>query len=239
MAMQRSVEGLRKLGEEDLAKRQEEIWEELRERHPGTGDIPPTGRLPQRARPEVILSPLHPETQQLIERMKKGGYAVYETTGQTPAGVRNKGMKFWYLDPKLEDLSAVPALIAFRKAPSKIFLPRSRNILHDEQVKLLPAEQARVDGAYPGAGLVVREGKLPEWIELAWKHFTETNVRIFGCDYNYNSTWTDTYEGEQQGARRAVFGYWVETHGAVAALWRPDAVSPGLGLAPLVEIPRK
>lgn len=164
---------------------------------------------------------------------------MYETTGATPASLRADGMQYWFLHDKLADITAPPALLAFRKAQSEFFLPGSHNILHDEQVKLLPAEQARVDKTYPGAGLVVREGKLPEWTELASRHFKTTKVRIFGGDYEYNYTWTDTYRNNQPGAYRAVFGDWGGTSGARAGLWRPGSVGPSLGLAPLVEIPRK
>lgn len=142
------------------------------------------------------------------------------------------------MNDKLAGLTASPALLAFRKALSELFLPGSQNIPHDEQVKLLPQEQAKVDKKYPGTGLIVREGKLPEWTELALKHFKTTGVRIFGRDYRYEFTWTDTYENEKLGAYRAIFG-WAESDGAVALLWLPDDVLPLLGLASLVEIPRK
>lgn len=222
--MQRSIEGLRRLGDHDLVKQQEGIQAELQRRHSGVNDISLTGEFP-----------LSAETTKLVERMKKDGYAVYETTGRTPASLKSDGMKYWLLDGRLADLTAPPALLAFKKAPSELFLPGSQNILHDEQVKLLPEEQGKVDRKYPGAGLIVREGKLPEWTELALKHLKAIRVRIFGRDYGYNSTWTDTYVG----AGRACFGYWVGTDGALAYLWSPGIVGPGLRLASLVEIPLK
>ena len=64
-------------------------------------------------------------------------------------------------------------------------------------------------------------------------------MRVFGYDYEYNFTWTDTYESDQPGAGRASFGYWDGTRGAHAHFWTPGGVDPHLGLAPLVEIPRK
>ena len=207
------------------------------------GDIPLTFVTApvenQTAGPEVILSPLSPETERLVEQMRRDGYAVYETVGKTPEGVKREGMKFWDLDPRLIGLSAAPALLAFKKDPSVFFLPGTMNIPHDKQVELISAEQVRVDSAYSGVGLVVREGKLPEWIELAWKHFKTTRVRPFGKDYGYNFTWTDTYENNEPGADRAVFGYWVEAVGADALLWKSGNVNPNLRLALLVEIPRK
>lgn len=189
---------------------------------------------------ETILSPLSPETQKIIEHMRNDGYAVYETTGRTPKSLESGGMRYYFLNPKLADVTAVPALLAFKKAPSEFFLPGSQNIPHDKQIKFLPQEQAKVDKKYPGAGLIVREGKLPEWTEVALQHFKATGgVRIFGSDYGYHYTWTDTYESEKPGADRAVFGGWGGARGAGANLWRPDYVRPSLGLASLVEIPRK
>lgn len=242
MTMQRSIEGLRRLGDSDLAEQQAAIQAAFQKRHPDIGDISLSGKLPQVAgvqNREAILSPLSAETQKLIERMKNDGYAVYETTGRTPASLKSDGMHYWFLNDKLADIVASPALLAFKKDPSEFFLPGSQNIVHDEQVKLLLEEQRKVDKKYPNVGLIVREGKLPEWTELALKHFKTTGIRIFGRDYGYNYTWTDTYESEKPGAHRAHFGYWNESHGADAHLWDPDCVGPDLRLASLVEIPKK
>lgn len=186
-----------------------------------------------------IVSPLSAETQKLVERMEQDGYAVYKTTGRTPASLKLDGMRYWLLGDELANITAPPALLAFKKAPSEFFLPGSHNLVHDEQVKLLPEEQRKVDKRYPGAGLVVKEGKLPEWTEIALKHFKATGVRIFGRDYEHNYTWTDTYKSEKFGAGRAHFGGWYGMDGAFADLWDPGVVDPGLGLASLVEIPRK
>lgn len=202
------------------------------------GDIAESRKSTLRNR-EAILSPLSAETQKLIEHMRSDGYAVYETTGLTPASLQADGMRYGFLNEKLADITAPSALLAFKKSPSELFLPGSQNILHDEQVKLLPQEQVKIDKKYSGAGLIVREGKLPEWTEVALQHFKATGVRIFGRDYGHNYTWTDTYESEKQGAYRAHFGDWRESDGADARLWRPGAVGPSLGLASLVKIPRK
>ena len=171
--------------------------------------------------------------------MVRDGYAVYETLGKTPAGVRGEGMKFCFLDSNLEDFSEPPALLAFKKKPSEFFLRGSHSILHDEQVKLIPEEQHKVDKKYPGDGLVVDEGELSEWIELAWTHFQATGrkVRLLGKVFGDNLTWTKTYE--RNGAYRACFGNWDEARGADARFWKSGYAKPRLGLAPLVEIPRK
>jgi len=242
MTMTRSIEGFEGFGDHDLAEQQAGIKAEFQRRHPGVDDIPLKGRLPRTVgvqNREAILSPLSAETQKLIEHMRHDGYGVYETTGRTPASLKSDGMHYWFLNDKLADITAPPALLAFKKAPSEFFLPGSQNIVHSEQVKLLPEEQSKVDKKYPGAGLVVREGKLPEWTEIALKHLKATGVRILGRDYGYNYTWTDTYGSEKQGADRACFGRWDEAHGADAGLWVPGRILPDLRLASLVEIPRK
>lgn len=240
MTMSRSIEGFRGFGDHDLAEQQASIQAEFQRRHPGIDDISLKGKLPQAAgvqNPETILRPLSAETQILVEHMKHDGYAVYETTGRTPASLKSDGMRYWFLNAKLANITAPRTLLAFKKAPSELFLPGSHNIAHDEQVKLLVEEQEKVDKKYPGTGLVVKEGKLPEWTEVALKHFKTTGARIFGDDYGYNYTWTDTYESEESGADRARFGGWDEAAGADAFLWHPGAVGSGLGLASLVEIP--
>src|SRR3989338_6608817 len=99
MTMNRSIEGLRGLGDHDLAEH-----------------------------------PLSAETQKLIEHMKDDGYAVYETTGRTPASLKSDGMRYWFLSDKLAGITAPPALLAFKKAHFEFFLPGSQNIVHDEQV---------------------------------------------------------------------------------------------------------
>ena len=241
MTMWRSKEGLVQLGDHDLAERQAKILEDARRRHPGFNDFPLTGKLPQESgsRFEAINVTLSPETRKLIERMRGNGYAVYDTTGRTPASLKADGMRYWYLNPKLENITSVPDLVAFKRSPSEFSLAGSYNIPHDEQLKLLPEEQAKVDSAYPGADLVVDEGELPEWTEVALKHFKATGVRILGKDFGHNFTWTKTYRSDKPGASRARFGSWYEADGAGALLWSLGDVSPDLGLAPLVRIPRK
>lgn len=186
-------------------------------------------------------TPLSPETQRLVEQLRQDGYAVYDLTGKTPAALKTEGMPFWYVNPGLEHTSVPPSLVAFRPKPSEFFLKGSHNFSYEQQLELLEKEKTRVERKYPAAGFVVRTGKASEWTELAWKHFKATGekVKIFGKDYGYNWTWTDTYESEKLGAYRAFVGRWRETYGLRVVFGRPDGVSPDLGLASLVEIPRK
>lgn len=241
MVMERSEYGLSRLGHHDLAKQQAKIRAELQRRNPDMSDIPLTGQLPRlpTARPEITLPPLSAETQSLIEHMESDGYALYETFGKSPDAVRSEGIPFWYLNPALEDRTAPPALLAFKFKPSEFFLHGSQNIPHDKQLELVEEEKVRVEKQYPGTGLVVREGKLSEWTELAWKNFQTTKVRIFGKDFGFNWTWADDYESDESGAGRACVGAWVEALGLYVALDHPGSVGPHLRLASLVEIPRK
>ncbi len=190
---------------------------------------------------EVTRQPLSPETQRLVEKLKKDGYAVYDTEGKTPRALQTEGMPFWYINPALMDVSAPSSLLAFKPNPSEFFLKGTQNIPYEQQLKLLEKEKERIDKKYRDSGLVARVGKPSEWTELGWKHFkaTDEKVRIFGEDYGYNWTWTDTYESDKPGAGRANVGYWDETLGFGVGFNHPDGVDPYLGLAPLVEIPRK
>lgn len=199
----------------------------------------PKSQSEQAAKIEVVRTPLSLEIQKLVEHMEKDGFAVYETAGKTPGSLRGEGMKYWYLNPALEDLTAEPALLAFKKDPAEFYLRGNQNIPFEDQLGLLEERKLQNERKYPGAGLITRVGHFPEWPELGLKHFKATGVRIHGKDYGFNYTATDTYESEKRGARRAVAGYWHETYGFHGLLWGPDDVLPGLGLAPLVEIPRK
>lgn len=190
--------------------------------------------LPTQSRRELV-KPLSKETQKLIEQMRNDGYAVYETEGLSPAVLRSDGMPFWSLNSRLENSGSDPALVALRPEPSRLFLPGSKSLPYGEQLKLIPEEQARIDGAYPNAGLKIREGR--EWPELAWKHFKATGTRLFGTDFDYAYTWMPIYESDDQGARRAIAGRWGDRFGFFVDFDRPDRVGPGLGLAFLVEIP--
>ncbi len=209
------------------------------------GEIPlPTPQIkPEKtAKPtktEIVKPPLSKETQRLIEHMERDGYAVYETSGKTPVSLRKEGMKYWYLNPGLENLTAEPALLAFKKDPSEFYLRGSQNIPFEDQLDLLKERELEVEKNYPGAGLVTRVGHFPEWPEIALMHFKATGVRIHGKDYGYSYTWTDTYESDRPGADRAFAGRWRETGGFAGGFWDSDVVDPGLGLAPLVVIPRK
>lgn len=188
---------------------------------------------------EAVQAPLSAETQRLLEQMRQDGYAVYEILGKTPRSLREEGMRYSYLNPVLENLTAEPELLAFKKDPSKFYLRGSDHIPYEDQIRLIPEEQRKVDKKYPDAGLVVRVGHFPEWPELALKHFKAAGVRIHGKDFGYNYTWTDTYENNKLGAGRALAGSWNEANGFNGFFWEPDAVHPSLRLAPLVVIPRK
>ncbi|MBI2031480.1 MAG: hypothetical protein HYT08_02585 [Candidatus Levybacteria bacterium] len=201
--------------------------------------VRPENAAVQATRVEVVRSPLSPEIQKLVEHMEKDGFAVYETSGKTPASLRGEGMKYWYLNPTLEDLTAEPALLAFSKDPAEFYLKGSQDIPYEDQLVLLEERKMKVERDYTGAGLVTRVGHFPEWPELALKHFKKTGVRVHGKDYGYNYTWTDTYENDQPGASRAIAGRWPGTRGFDGGFWNPDYVSPRLRLVPLVEIPRK
>lgn len=235
--MQRSIEGLKGLGDYDLASRLGEIHGELQKRHPSIQDFSLTGRLPAS---EVVLSPLPPETQRLVEQMKKDGYAVYDTAGKTPVSLKSEGMRYWYLNPKLENVTAAPALLAFKSNPSEFFLAGSLGIPFEEQLKLQKKEKARVKKAYPDTDVISRPSKISELTELALRHFKETGVRILGKDYGFSFTWADTYEDNNRGSYRAYAGRWSGAGGLVVVrLSRSEGVDAGLGLVSLVEIPRK
>ena len=186
---------------------------------------------------EAVSVPLSKETQKLVERLKKDGYVIYDLDGKTPSVLRDEGMKFWYLNPALEQVSSKPSLIAFNPPPDKFFLEGSGGILYEKQLELLENRAGEVEKKYPRAGLVVREGHVPEWVETAFAHFKATDQKLFGSDYNFNWTWTDTYESDKQGARRAYVGIWVG-RGLRVGFGNPDDVRPDLRLAPVVEIPR-
>ncbi|MEK7502295.1 MAG: hypothetical protein AAB609_02110 [Patescibacteria group bacterium] len=184
-------------------------------------------------------APLSSETQRLVEHLGRDGYAVYKTSGKTPASLREEGMKYWYLNPGLANLTAEPALLAFKKDPSEFYLRGSYHIPYEDQIRLIPEEQRKVDKKYPDAGLIVRVGHFPEWPELALKHFKAAGVRIHGKDFGYNYTWTDTYGNNKQGAYRALAGCWDGANGFNGNFWGSGSVSPRLRLAHLVVIPRK
>lgn len=206
----------------------------------GDFSLSPTATLVE-PRIDVLRQPLSVETQRFVERLRRNGYAVYDLAGKTPATLRTERMKFWYVNPALENVSASPSLVAFKPKPSEFFLKGSQNIHYEEQLDLLEEEKAKVERAYPDVGLVVRVGKPSEWSEAAYEHFKATNrkVGIFGKDYGYNYTWADAYESDEAGASRAIAGYWGETHGLGVGFHHPDGVDSSLGLASLVEIPRK
>jgi hypothetical protein len=186
---------------------------------------------------EAALSPLSKETQQLIEQLKKKGKVVYDLSGKTPVALRGEGMKFSYVNPALENESSSPSLIAFDPNPDRFFLKGSQKLPHSQQLELLDRDKTVVEKEFPGAGLIVREGYAPEWVEAAFEHVKATGQKLFGPDHNHNWTWTNTYMNDQLGAYRAHVGDWRDD-GLDVHFAYPDGVYPRLGLAPVVEIPR-
>lgn len=185
---------------------------------------------------EPVCVPLSKGTENLIEKLGGNGFVTYETDGLSPRTLREKGMPIVSGYPTLEDISATPALVAFRPDPSGLFLPRSINVPYEKQLEILEGNKAQVERQYPGSGLKVREAV--EWPELIWKHYVHTGVQLFGQDYNYACTWMPVYDEDTPGAYRAVVGRWSKRFGLLIDFFHPDDAVRGLGLATVLEIPR-
>lgn len=229
--------------ERELLARAEVFREHLAKTDPGNQDLVSIDAdIAQRQARIQQLEHLasSPETQRLIEHLKTDGYAVYDLLGKPPAALRTEGMYFSFVNHALEHVTATPSLVAFKKRRAEFFLSGSRDSRFKRHLELLEEEKARVERKYPGAGLIVRVGKPSEWAELAFKHFNAPNggVSIFGSEYGHNFTWADAYKSDQAGAFRAVVGG-DEADGLDIDFRLLGDVDYRLGLAPLVEIPRK
>ena len=237
-----NVEILRNL--QDAEKRHDKkaivIWQNQLNDLKALEEIRLIKQLPHAAMAEAPnVQRLSKETQRLVEYLKKDGYAVYDYAGRTPLQVKKDGMRFWYLNPILENLSSDPSLLAFKSAPEDFYLRGSQKLPHEKQLELLAQERQSVERAYPSAGLITREWHAPELIDLSLQHLKTTKIRLQGKDFGYSYTWTDTCSSDQQGAYRASVGPWDETFGLDADFWRSGGVGPRLRLAPVVEITRK
>jgi len=182
------------------------------------------------SRPDV--TDVSAETEGLPEYLRDNGYFVLSLTGKTPVALRIEGMRFSYLGPALEHVSASPSLVAFKPYP---FLKESFNASNEKQLRLLAAVQKETEEEFPGAGLIVRTWRLSELLEVGKKFFEATGIRILGIEHGHPSTWVDY----QAGGKRASVGPWLINNGLDVRFRTADDIDWNLGLAVVTEIPRK
>jgi len=226
MAFQHLERNLKRSGDTDLAKIAIGLRDAWRQRHLGQKDIP----LPTVARTAVETEA--PEIQRFStearEALEARGFVVYELTGQSIKSLRDQRHPFWstwHKDyPQFEALPSRKSEVAID--PSKLFIPRSNNKTLAEQ---LEAVRKFSDGLnIPGVEAVL--GEAADYTELAFTHLDKTGKRLFGSDYGFNYTRTQT---RVEGLVASVGDLYAD-HGLDVDHWYPSNRHGDLFAAPLV-----
>jgi len=176
--------------------------------------------------PKLELVRFTSETKKALERE---GYVVHELTGQSIASLKDQGRGFrstWHRYPDFEALASRLSEVAIN--PEELFLQRSGNKTLSEQQRLIAAHSAMLSLRYPGTEAIL--GEAPDYIEIAFKHLDATKQYLFGKDFGFNFTRTNTrVEGGV-----ASLGLFDPGGGWHVGSWGADVRSGGLRVAPLV-----
>lgn len=187
-------------------------------------DIP----LPTTPLTEAEKSEIQRFSNEQREALRKEGYVVYELTGQSIASLRKQGRLFWstwHKDyPDFEALISGHSEIAIN--PESLFLPGSNYQTLAEQ---LEAVQKFSDGLNIQRAKAIL-GQVPDYTELAFAHLDKTGQRLFGKEYGYNYTRTQT----RVGSGVAGVGSFGVGDGLHVSYWDPGDRHDRLRAAPLV-----
>lgn len=187
-------------------------------------DIPLSGEY-------QVLRPFSKEEKEALKR--EGLSAVYPLTGETIAGQKEKGRKFWHITESGDNsVLAVRSLIgdvAIDPRPDTFFLPKSNNLTLNQQLELTAEYSYKLQRKLQTDAIEAILGQAPDYTALAFAHLDATDERLFGENYGFRYTRTQTPWGESRVARRghfrAVYGLYVSLLGS--RCWRrPRLGSP-------------
>lgn len=186
--------------------------------------------------PAVESRVRRPFTDEEKEALRREGLtAIYPLTGETIADQKEKGRKFWYITSSDNNsLLAVRSLmgdIAVDPRPNKFFLPKSNNLTLDQQLEMVAEYSYTLQRKLTTDSIEAILGQAPDYSALSFAHLDATEERLFGKNYGFNYTRTQTPVGESSVA---VVGYFGGDDGLYVFNLRRGAGRSDVWAAPLV-----
>jgi len=207
-----------------------EIARPLREQF---GDVP----LPTITAPKTAETPIFEEASKEIQRfsaeqreaLEARGMTIVELTGQSIKTLRDGGKKFWSTwhqdHPQFE--AATSRLSEVAIIP-ELFIPNSNNKTLAEQEEMV-AEMSKGFAQINGVKAII--GEVSDYSELAFSHLASTGSRLFGENFGYKYTRTNT---PTTSGGVAYVGRFDAQDGLLVHGWHRDARHDRLFVAPLV-----
>lgn len=169
-----------------------------------------------------------PETKEALE---KEGYLIYSLTGKSIKDLKKEGMKFlsrWHEKyPDFETKPSIHSEVAFN--PKQLFLPNSNNKTLAEQEELVEHFSQKLSRKMKGVKAII--GEAPDYVELIFNHLKQTGEPLFGLDYKYGFTRTET---PAVGATVADVGNFVAAFGLYIDSMDPNKSDDLVWVAPFV-----
>ena len=204
--------------------------------------------LPKRfAKPVEVLSS-QPESVEITEPLTFSnqerevllgdGAVLYLLTGETIRDQQQAGRPFWYVVDGGERLLDFPALrieVVIYPDPEKFFVPESFNKTITQQDNLMEQDTLNLRKRLGLEGITMVRPEASEVTEVVFKHFKETQVRLFGENYKeqasgyypYTRTSTPT---NKSGSYLAGIGFFSAVGGLRVSGWHLDHRYARLGL---------
>jgi len=129
-----------------------------------------------------------PEQRKGLERK---GYLFYPLTGQTIASLRDAGCQFsstWHEGDSFETLASRRVEVAIN--PKRLFLSKSNEKTLDKQVAMIAEFGKKIGSEVAGTTAIL--GSVADYAEVYFAHLVQTEQLLFGKDFDYNSTRTET-----------------------------------------------
>lgn len=173
---------------------------------------------------------------ELKEALKREGItAVYSLTGETIADQKENGKKFWRITESGDNsVLAVRSLIgdvAIDPRPNTFFLPKSNNLTLNQQLELTAEYSYKLQRKLQTDAVEAILGQAPDYTALAFAHLDATDERLFGKNYGFRYTRTQTPVG-RSGV--AVVGVFSADGGLDVNDWRRGDGSDSIWAVPLV-----
>jgi hypothetical protein len=163
--------------------------------------------------------------------LKSKGYVMYPLTGQSIASLRDAGCPFWstwHTGKPFETAASLHTEVAIN--PNRLFLPKSKGKILDEQIAMVAEFGKKIGREVPGTTAIL--GSVAEYAELAFAHLDRKGQRLFGKDFDYEYTRTTTLIGGQP--LLTIVGQFRDNYGPHVDILHPGLSNIHVGAAPLV-----
>lgn len=186
------------------------------------GDVP----LPiAEALPEIRR--FTPEARQGLE---EAGFAIYSLTGKSIKTLKDRGKPFWSTWHK-DNLGFEAMVSRFSEVainPGQLFLPESNEKTLIEQKKMVNEFSEGLE--IKGTKAII--GVMPDYTELTFAHLDATDGYLFGEEFRYRYTRTQTPIDDSNVV--AKIGFFHADCGLVIGKSLPDRGETDLFIAPLI-----